>query len=103
LGKLVNFFFKKSEIRITIKMKDGASKNYRLVPIMATSGFLLSPLIEKTEDFKKIISGQHLSTSNQISTFSIAPVDQFWQWNREFKVNFKIVNLPIANNVTCTN
>jgi hypothetical protein len=103
LGKLVNFFFKKSEIRITIKMKDGASKNYRLVPIMATSGFLLSPLIEKTEDFKKIISGQRLSKSNQISTFSIAPVDQFWQWNREFKVNFKIVNLPIANNVTCTN
>ena len=70
---------------------------------MATSGFLLSPLIEKTEDFKKIISGQHLSISNQISTFSIAPVDQFWQWNREFKVNYKIVNLPITNNVACTN
>jgi hypothetical protein len=101
LGKLMNLFFKKSEIRITIELKDGASKNYRLVPRMAEPGFLLSPLIETTEEFRKTISGENLSSSNQISSFSIAPVDRFWQWNREFKVNFKSVNLPSGGKVLC--
>lgn len=103
LGKLMNLFFKKSEMRITIHLQNGTTKNYRLVPKMAESGFLLSPLIETTEEFKKIISGDNLSSSFQMSTFSIAPVDRFWQWNKEFKVDFKSVNLPIGGKVTCAN
>jgi hypothetical protein len=101
LGRLMNLFFKKSEMRITIHLQNGTTKNYRLVPKMAESGFLLSPLIETTEEFKKIISGDNLSSSFQMSTFSIAPVDRFWQWNKEFKVDFKSVNLPIDGKVAC--
>ena len=101
LGRLMNLLFKKSEIRITIHLKDGASKNYRLVPRMAEPGFLLSPLIETTEEFRKIISGEDLSSSNQISSFSITPVDRFWQWNKEFQVDFKSINLPTDGKLLC--
>jgi hypothetical protein len=94
LGKSMNLLFKTSEVRISIKLQNGQSKNYRIVPMMAQSGFILSPLIENTGDFKKIFLGKNASDLVSLESFSISPVNRFWQWEKVFTVRFKEVRYP---------
>jgi hypothetical protein len=89
LGRVMNVLFKTSEMRILVQLNNGQSRDYRITPSMAKSGFILSPLIENTNDFKKLIPKENRSTLNLVRSFSITPVNQFWQWNKEFRVDFK--------------
>jgi len=101
LGRLMNILFKTSELRIQIFLENGKSNNYRIIPGMAKSGFILSPLVENTKDFETLISKQSLDTLHQVKSFTIAPVNQFWQWNKEFQVEFKSINFPTGSQVSC--
>ena len=94
LGRLMNVLFKTSELRIQVFLENGQSKDYRIIPGMAKSGFILSPLVENTKDFETLISKQSMETLNQVKTLTIAPVNQFWQWNKEFSIEFKDVQFP---------
>jgi hypothetical protein len=97
----MNILFKTSELRIQVFLENGQSKDYRIVPGMAKSGFILSPLVENTKDFETLISKQSLDTLNQVKTFTIAPVAQFWQWNKEFSIEFKDVQFPNKPRESC--
>ncbi len=101
LGRLTNILFKTSELHIQVFLENGKSKDYRIIAGMAKSGFILSPLVENTKDFETLISKQSLDTLNQVKTFTIAPVAQFWQWNKEFSIEFKDVQFPNKLGESC--
>lgn len=101
LGRLMNILFKTSELHIKIFLEKGESKDYRIIPGMAKSGFILSPLVENTKDFETLISKQNLDRLSQVKTFTIAPVTQFWEWNQKFSVEFKDVPFLNKPGISC--
>lgn len=50
-GKLVGTIYKPSYVWLRIQTADGRTREFQIVPEVARSGFLLSPLIESTPDF----------------------------------------------------
>jgi hypothetical protein len=56
LGRLRAAAYKPPPISIEILTATEASKQYRFIPAMATSGFLLSPLVEGTPDLAELFS-----------------------------------------------
>lgn len=50
LGKIRALFFKPPEIYISVKLREGGEKKFRIIPGMAEEPFLLSPLIETNTD-----------------------------------------------------
>ncbi len=56
-GKLITTGFRPPIIKITVQLVTGEESEYRLVPAMASAGFLLSPLIETREHFSALLNG----------------------------------------------
>ncbi len=58
LAQFVGFVYKPSQYFIELTFKNGECKNYKFIPQMAATGFLISPLLLKSADFKAIWSQQ---------------------------------------------
>ncbi|MCE7527884.1 hypothetical protein [Polynucleobacter sp. IMCC 30228] len=89
LGRLINIFYKTSEIRISLRLKDGTTRYYRLIPAMAKAGFLLSPLVENSQDFHFVMKGGAALAEKKVESFSIGPVDKKWEWEKSYQITFK--------------
>jgi hypothetical protein len=50
-GKIASFFYKPPVLWMKTTLKDGRNRSFRIVPAMARSVFLISPVIESTESF----------------------------------------------------
>jgi hypothetical protein len=101
LGRLMNILFKTSTLHIQVLLENGQSKDYRMIPGMAKSGFILSPLVENTKDFETLISKKSSDTLTRVKAFTVAPVNQFWQWNQKFTIEFKDVPFPNRLGESC--
>jgi hypothetical protein len=89
LGRMINIFYKTSEIRISLRLKDGTTRYYRLIPAMAKAGFLLSPLVENSQDFHFAMEGGAALAEKKVDSFSIGPVDKKWEWEKSYQITFK--------------
>ena len=89
LGRIINIFYKTSEIRISLRLKDGTTRYYRLIPAMAKAGFLLSPLVESSQEFHFAMEGGAALVEKKVESFSIGPTDKRWQWEKMYQVTFK--------------
>lgn len=57
-GKLANLLFKPAPVLLSVKLRDGVIKTHRLIPEMASEGFLLSPYIQNSTEFSLLATGQ---------------------------------------------
>jgi hypothetical protein len=57
LGRLRNLLFKPPLVELTLSLEDGQTFTHRLVPGMARTGFVLSPYINRTEQFAALNTG----------------------------------------------
>ncbi len=55
LGKLLTLAFKQSILKLEVTFDDGKSEIKRLIPSMASEGFLLSPYITEEKDFANVL------------------------------------------------
>jgi len=55
-GSLMTTLLKAPPVKLTVTTAAGATKEYRLPPLMAHTGFLISPLVETKEDFARLYS-----------------------------------------------
>jgi hypothetical protein len=58
VGALADLAFKVPQLRIAVTLLDGSVKEFRFVPGMARTKFLLSPLINTTSDFVALANGK---------------------------------------------
>ena len=99
-GQIANIFFKPSRLQITVELKNGDIKKYRIVAGMAKSGFLISPLIENTFEFSFLYNKNTHLDRKQVKSFSIAPLKgKSMQWNNEYIVTF----YPAKNSTSLNN
>ena len=66
LGKLLGIVFKPPQLKLTLKLKDGTSKDYRVLSNMMHSGFFISPLVKNTKDFVFLATGNQRYLKNSI-------------------------------------
>jgi hypothetical protein len=72
-GVLKMALYKAPIIVITAQYKDGRQQSFRLVPGMARSGFVLSPLIGDTLAFAALSSGEHQRlTQSELVSFMVS-------------------------------
>ena len=97
-GQLAIIFFKPSPLLITVELENGIKKQYRLNANMAKSGFLLSPLIESTNEFALLYQKKQLLEPKKIKFLSISTTPNNWHWSDNYTIHFK--KLSILPNFT---
>jgi hypothetical protein len=88
-GRIASIFFKPSQLKITLDLKNGIKKRYRIIAGMAQSGFLISPLIENTAEFGMLYGKNGFLDGKLVKSVMIAPADgdnRFW--SNEYTVTF---------------
>ena len=91
LGYLATLILAPSTLQVQVELKNGIWKKYRLITNMAQSGFLLSPLIESTDEFASLFDKNKNLAAKKIKAFSInTSKGNSWQWNTEYKVRLNL-------------
>ncbi|MFG1465346.1 hypothetical protein V5F77_20905 [Xanthobacter sp. DSM 24535] len=57
LGRVMNLVFRTPPVFLELDMADGSARRFRLIPGMARDGFLISPLVTRTDDFLRLAAG----------------------------------------------
>jgi hypothetical protein len=96
LGKAANVLYKPSSLQIDLELENGTKKNYRLVSGMLKSKFLLSPLVENTDDFSSLYRNEIYFIDKKVKSFSISPIKHASQWSNAFTVTFETLANPNA-------
>lgn len=94
LGIIRAFLFKPPLLSISINLNNGTQKSYRLISTMAKLRFLISPLVESTQDFalftcsgnslkNKIVKSIQISSGRGVSIF----------WNKSYNIKLYKINI----------
>jgi hypothetical protein len=95
LGRLVSTVYKSSQLYITLNLENGFQNKYRIIYNMARTEFLISPLVETTEDFVKLYGGVNLFSNKKIKSFTISSDNgPAFLWKKEMKVRFYEADSP---------
>jgi len=87
-GQIANIFYKPQSLAIKLKCEDGSEKEFRLPHEMAKQGFLVSPLVESTEDFQALFAQDETHSKKVVTALSVKPSGMGNSWNDSFKVVF---------------
>lgn len=100
LGRIANFLYKTSQLQITIELENGVKKQYRIIAGMAASGFLISPLIENTEEFGMLYDEGFLD-EKLVKAITITPSNGGINlWNDEYNVTFSQVKASVPIDIS---
>lgn len=94
IGRLTQFLYKNQSLTIKLTLSDGAQREFRLIPAMAESGFILSPLVENTLDLALLANG-HMPALREkaVTHFSITADATGRDWQDNIRIDF--VPLPV--------
>jgi len=92
LGKLKNIVFKSSHLGIAVRLADGSTKYFRLVAGNVSTNFLLSPLIESTEQFGLLYKDPVLLRKNRVEAISIWVEGSSRDWQKTYQLTLKALN-----------
>lgn len=88
LGSFFNLIYKPSQIQINLKMENNSIKTYRLIAGMTKTSFLISPLIENTEEFNLLYSDSKYLNEKKIKSITITSDGGGTHWGKEFELEF---------------
>lgn len=89
LGKILFLLYRTSNLTMKFYLPNNLTKEYSIVPSMAKAGFILSPLVENTDEFNKLYT-QPL-THKRVIAFAITPNHWGFLWKKQYSVNFSTV------------
>lgn len=74
LGELLMTVFKPPQLNITLNLRNGETRSYRVISNMMETGFILSPLVSNTKEFGYLASGdRHFLDERKVQDISIVP------------------------------
>ncbi|MEB0013781.1 hypothetical protein QN379_13960 [Glaciimonas sp. Gout2] len=84
-GRLMSILFKPSQLFITLNLKNGSKKEFRIISDMAKSGFLISPLIENTLEFGMLYGKPEFLSEKMVESFSVSShYDGIKSWSGKY-------------------
>ncbi|MFA6301600.1 MAG: hypothetical protein WC627_00510 [Legionella sp.] len=87
-GTIASILLAPATLAINLELSNGTKTSYKLIPSMARSKFLLSPLVENTQDFALLFHETSLSSKRVIS-FSISTLGG-WQWVDDYELQYVV-------------
>jgi hypothetical protein len=85
-GTAIGFLFKRSQLGIRFELRDGSQRTFRLVPGLAESGFLLSPLIETTPEFGLLYGRLSMLRNKEVTAFIVTPAGSVEEWSSRYEL-----------------
>lgn len=97
-GRLLYILFKSPQLQITLNLRNGSQQKFRIISEVAKSEFMLSPLIEKTQEFLLLYDRRFLENKD-VNSFIITSLSHHnIFWKKQFSVTFKLTNeIPSVN------
>lgn len=92
IGRMKTLLFKSSELGIAARLEDGSVKQFRLIPGMAVSNFLLSPLIEETAEFGLLYTDPKSLEKKRVKAISIWAEGNPRDWQKTYELSLKLIN-----------
>jgi hypothetical protein len=89
VGRIGSLLLKPTTIDIEVTLTDGTTHHYRFIPGSAKSAFMISPLVETTDDFAKLFESDNASRERKVQSFRLLPNGRrpaFWR--TQFQVRF---------------
>ena len=87
-GLILNALFKPSQLSIKLTLHNGIVRVYRIVAGMSESGFLISPLIQNTQDLGLLFSGTSYLNSKKVNSIEIFATYLPMLWKSSFEIEF---------------
>lgn len=88
LGKIRELLYKPTQLTIKIKLNDNSEREFRLIAGMSESGFIISPLVENTEEFNSLYKGE-IKTSKIVKSIKISTEkNENMFWHKSYKITF---------------
>lgn len=91
LGRLANILFKPSPLKIELTLQRGATRSYRMIAPMAQAGFVLSPVVETTEDFGLLFAGADYLDDKKVTSLSIQPTGYSMLWSNSLEIELTTI------------
>lgn len=89
IGRIADILFKRNELQITVNLANGQQKKYRLVPGLAASGFLVTPLVMNTGDFALMYGKPGNWSDKRVKSLIIGAVDGLpLFWHKDYTITF---------------
>jgi hypothetical protein len=88
LGSILNTLFKPSQLVIKLNLQNGLKREYRIIAGMSGSGFVISPLIENTEEFSLLFADTNYLTDKRVKSIEIVAPHFSMIWNKSFELAF---------------
>ena len=88
IGAILNTLFKPSQLVIKLTMQNGTTRDYRIVAGMSESGFVVSPLIENTEELGLLFSGASYLNEKKVKSMEIVAPHLSLLWKSSFEISF---------------
>lgn len=95
-GALLSVVYKTEPVMIKVKLQNGFQKEFRIIPSMTETGFLLSPMTETTLDFNNLYSAGFFpdnTVPSGVKSFVVIP-NQSYQYSDFFDVTFEQLEFP---------
>ena len=73
VGRLVSFLFRIDSPRLSMRLADGTTREYRLITKSAASGFIASPLVDDVREAAALYSPRALAAKRVASLTVVAP------------------------------
>ncbi len=92
IGRIISFLLKPPALQITLTTLNGTHKVYRIVSGMARAGFVISPLVENTEDFALLLSNPDFLKEKEVQSIEISTVEgNSISWRQQYGLKlFKV-------------
>jgi len=88
IGRLFAALFRPSQLQMVVTLSDGSKKVFRIHSITTKAGFIISPLVENTEEFHSLFNKDFFGNKTVKSlTISNRAAHNFF-WKSRYKINF---------------
>ncbi len=91
-GRIASLLYKSSQLQIEVALANESRKTFRLIGAMASTGFVLSPIVSATPDFEALFVKGEPSPDRTVKSFTIRPIDGTGFWEDEYAVEFSALD-----------
>lgn len=88
-GRIKQFFYKPQQLLITMTMQTEEQKAFRFVASMGQARFIVSPLIENTQDFSRLYDDVQLFPDNKVKAVHLGTASKavfFSDWQKQYQM-----------------
>ncbi|MGI3903486.1 MAG: hypothetical protein ACRYGP_19520 [Janthinobacterium lividum] len=70
-GRVLSALFRPPLLTLAVKLDDGSERRFRLVPALAASGFLLSPLVDNASDYEDLAADRLAGAGRRVTALAV--------------------------------